>query len=178
MRSDAMLAFVPIGSPLSLISGANVPVPSPGIIDLMGSGVGTAPPNIIGSATVFGQDPGVGAFRPEINVIVGTALVGSTSINTALQYAVDSGAAGGYLPGTWNTVAETGAIAIANLTANQVIARFPFLPAFPPGTLPRYLRLLFTPVGTTTAGTILSAIVTLVRDDQANRYAAKNYAVA
>lgn len=178
MRSDALLAFVPIGSPLSLISGNNVAVPSPGIIDLMGSGVGTAPPNIIGTATVFGQDPGIGMFRPEINAVIGVALAGSTSINMALQYAVDSGVGGGYQPGTWITIAETGAIAIANLTAGVVIGRFPFLPAFPAGTLPRYIRLLWTPVGTTTAGTILSALVTLVRDDQANKFAAKNYAVA
>jgi hypothetical protein len=40
------------------------------------------------------------------------------------------------------------------------------------------LRLLFTPVGTFTAGVISSALVTLVRDDQFNKYGAKNYSVA
>ena len=49
-----------------------------------------------------------------------------------------------------------------------------------PGQLlrPRFLRLLFTPVGTFTAGTIASALVTFVRDDQFNKYAAKAYQVA
>lgn len=177
MRSDALLSFVPLGSPLSLISGANVAVPSQ-VIDLLGVGVGVAPPSIIGTRTVFGEDPGIGGFRPEINAVIGTAVVGSTSINGALQYAVDSGAGGGYLPGTWITIAETGAIAIANLTANTVFMRFPFLPAFPAGTVPRFIRLLFTPVGTTTAGTVAFALVTLVRDDLSNRFAAKNYSVS
>ena len=134
MRSDALIAFVPIGAPLSLVSGNNVAVQS-NVIDLLGQGVGQAPANIIGNATVFGQDPGIGQFRPEIDAAVGTALAGSTSINMQLQYAVDSGVGGGYQPGTWNTIAETGAIAIANLTANTVFGRLPFLPAFPAGTL-------------------------------------------
>jgi hypothetical protein len=37
----------------------------------------------------------------------------------------------------------------------------------------RYLSLLFTPVGTFTAGTITGAPVTMVRDDQANKFATK-----
>ena len=41
MRSDALLAFVPIGAPLSIVlnSGQNV---SSGIIDLLGEGVSHA----------------------------------------------------------------------------------------------------------------------------------------
>jgi hypothetical protein len=38
--------------------------------------------------------------------------------------------------------------------------------------------LLFTPAGTFTAGTIASALVTTVRDDEFQKYAAKNYSVA
>lgn len=177
MRSDALLAFVPLGAALSLVSGNNVAVQS-NVIDLLGMGAGQAPTNIIGNATVFGQDPGIGQFRPEIAAAIGTAVAGSTSINAQLQYAVDSGVGGGYQPGTWNTIAETGAIAIANLTANTVFMRFPFLPAFPAGTIPRFVRLQFTPVGTTTAGTVAFALVTLIRDDQANKFASKNFTVA
>ena len=55
---------------------------------------------------------------------------------------------------------------------------FEFAPAFPQGTLPRFLRLLFTPVGTFTAGAIASASVTMDRDDYAAKYAGKNFAVA
>ena len=182
MRSDALLAFVPIGAPLSIVlnSGQNV---SSGIIDLLGEGVGLAPTNIIGSQTaIFGQADamGVGGMRPELNVTVGTAGVGATStLNVALQAAADQGAAGGYQPSTWNTLAETGVIAVANLTANTVIARFPWLPPFPANLRPRYLKLLFSvATANMTAGTISSAIVTTVRDDQFNKFAAKNFSVA
>ena len=182
MRSDALLAFVPIGSPLSIVlnSGQNV---SSQIIDLLGEGVGLAPTNIIGSQTaIFGSADamGVGGMRPELNVTVGTAGVGATStLNVALQAAADQGAAGNYQPSTWNTLVETGVIAVANLTANTVIARFPWLPPFPANLRPRYLKLLFSiATANMTAGTIASAIVTLVRDDQFNKYSAKNYSVS
>jgi hypothetical protein len=44
MRSDALLAFVPIGGNLSLVAGAGVDIPSSQTIDLLGVGVGVAPP--------------------------------------------------------------------------------------------------------------------------------------
>ena len=65
----------------------------------------------------------------------------------------------------------------ADLTAGQVLARFDFPPAFPAGFRPRYLSLLFTSLGTFTAGTIAAAPVTMVRDDQANKFAPANYSV-
>jgi len=178
MRSDALLAFVPIGGNQSLIGASDIAIPSQRVIDLLGEGVGVAPSNIIGNRTLFGTDMGIGGFRPEINCVMGDAGVGATSLNVALQGAVDTGAAGGYLPGTYITFAETGAIALASLTAGQIIARFPWLPAFPASTLPRFLRLLFTPVGAFSAGSIASALVTTVRDDQANKFAAKNFTVS
>jgi len=183
MRSDALLAFVPIGSPLSIVlnSGQNV---SSGIIDLLGLGAGVAPGNttIFGTqSAIFGSPDamGVGGMRPELNVTIGTAGVGATStLNVALQAAADLGTPT-YQPSTWNTLAETGAIAVGNLTANTVVARFPWLPPFPANLRPRFLKLLFSvATANLTAGTIASAIVTLVRDDQFNRYAQKNYTVA
>jgi hypothetical protein len=61
-----------------------------------------------------------------------------------------------------------------------VFARFPFLPVFPSTLRPRFLRLLFSPAAATnfTAGTVAAAIVTVVRDDQANKQAAKNFSVS
>jgi hypothetical protein len=177
MILDAQLSFVPIGGNLAILGAA---IPSSNVIDLLGEGVGVAPSSIIGNATVFGAPDamGVGGPRPELNVTTGTAaFAGGTSLNVALQGAIDSGVSGGYQPGTWNTFAETGAIVTANLTASLVIARFPWLPPFPANLRPRYLRLLFTPVGTFTAGTIASALVTLVRDDYFAKFAAKNYSV-
>lgn len=186
MITDAQLAFVPIGAPLSLVNATpGAAIPSLQTIDLMGSGVGTPPPNIFGSnATVFGQDVGVNDTPPLINVTVGTAATTSTAatLNVQLQAAADQGAAGGYQPSTWNTLGESGVIAVGSLTINTVIARLPFLPSFPANLNPRYIRLLFqvgpSGSGLFTAGTISSALVVMTRDDQANKYAPSNFKVA
>lgn len=177
MISDSLLAFVPIGGNLSIVAASGVDTPS-NVIDLSGSGVGVEPPNIIGQATNFGTDMGIGGKRPEINVVVGTAFTTSNSatLNVALQAAADDGTNN---PSTWTTLAETGEIAAASLTAGQIIARFPFLPAFPANLSPRFVRLLFqVPASVAfTAGTIASATVTMVRDDYAAKFAFRNYAV-
>jgi hypothetical protein len=182
MRSDALLSFVPIGGNLSLVAGAGVDIPSSNTIDLLGNGVGVAPSSIIGTATLFGTDMGIGGFRPEINAVIGTALtaVAGSTLNAKLQAAADLGAAGNYQPDTWNTLAETGPMTAANLAANTVFMRFPWLPVFPQTLRPRFLRLLFSPSagGSFTAGTVACALVTLVRDDQANKQAAKNFSVS
>ena len=177
MLTDNLVSFIPVGSALSLISNTG-DIASTNVIDLMGSGVGTEVSNIIGNASQPGMDVGVGGVRPELNVTVGDAVVsgGGGTLNVKLQAAPNTD--GTNQPGTWVTLAETGAITAANLTAGQIIARFPFLPAFPPGLNPRYLRLLFTiATAAITAGSISSALVTMYRDDQANRYAANNFTV-
>lgn len=181
MLIDSQVSFIPPGSSLSLVTGPGGTVPSTNTIDLLGQGVGTAPANIIGNATVFGTDMGIGGVRPQLEVLIGTAFTTSdaATLNVAFQAAVDTGAGGGYQPGTWETLVETSFIAVAELTAGQILARFDFPPSFPANLSPRYLRLLFE-VGTGTeftAGTISAAIVTMVRDDQANKYAAKNFTV-
>ena len=64
--------------------------------------------------------------------------------------------------------------------ANTVIARFPFPPEFPNNEKPRYMRLNFHVLAAAnfTAGTISSALVTIVRDDLGNKFAYANYTVA
>ena len=59
-----------------------------------------------------------------------------------------------------------------NLTTAR---RFP--PAFPANFSPRYLSLAFVSLGTFTAGAIAAAPVTMVRDDQANKFMPANYSV-
>lgn len=183
MMTDALLAFVGLNGNLSLVAGAGVNIASPGIVDLLGNGVGVAPTSIYGNSSVFGQADamGVGGERPELNVTVGTAPTtgNAATLNVALQGAIDTGLAGNYQPGAWNTFAESGAIAVANLTANTVICRLPWLPPFPANLRPRFLRLLFqVPAATNfTAGTIASALVTYVRDDQFNKYQPRNFNV-
>jgi hypothetical protein len=183
VRLDALLTFIPLGGQ-SMVAGAGISIPSTSIIDILGQGAGTAPQNIIGSATLFGEDPGAGAafLQPQLLVSVGTAFVTATAatLNAALQYAVDLGTPT-YQPGTWQTIIETGALTAAQLTAGQVIARFNMPPAFPPLARPRFLRMLFQvapATGLFTAGTIAFAGFTTARDDQSNRAAARNYAVS
>lgn len=192
MFTDATLSLVPLGAPLSLVGASGVAIPSPLTIDLAGVGVGVAPPNIIGTnVTVFGTDMGVGEHRPEMNITIGTALAaaGGTTLKVALQAAQDTGAAGGYQPGTWLDLVSQDNITVANAVAGAVIARFPWIPEMPPNFQPRFLRLLFspqttaagvttTPGGDFTAGTIASALVTTVRDDYSAKYQPRNYAVA
>lgn len=189
MITDALLAFVQPGAPMSLVGGAGVNLPSPLTIDLLGTGVGTPPANIIGNAALFGQDVGVGGrVRPELNVVIGVAPAtgNAATLNLALQSAPDLGLAGAFQPGAWQTIEETGALTVAQLAASiaaatqQPIMRLPFPPSFPANQRPRYLRLLAqVPAATNfNAGTISSAVITMVRDDQANKFATKNFIVS
>ena len=181
MRTDASISFLPIGSNLSLVGATGASFPS-NVIDLMGSGVGTAPPNIFGNATVFGTDFGIGAIKVQMDIATGTAFTtgGSCTLNVQMQGAPDTGAGGNYQPGTWQTFVESGTLTAAQLTAQTVIARFDWPPAFPANLKPRFMRLLFvTPAGQSfSAGTIAFAIPTMVRDDYAAKFQPKNYSVS
>ncbi len=180
MILDALLSFVPIGAPLSLVGATGQDFAS-NVIDILGLGVGVAPSErIIGTPTIFGENSGYGAVKPQVQCNVGTALVSANNalLNIKFQAAVDQGAAGGYQPGTWTTLVETGPIALTNLSANARAGLFDWPPAVPDGYLPRYLRLLFSSGGagfSFSAGTIASALVTMVRDDVGQKYAAKNF---
>ena len=183
MITDAQLALIPIGSPLSLVAGAGVSVAT-NPLDLLGVGVGLPPPSIIGAVSTWGTDFGVGGRRrPELEIAIGTAFAtaNSATLNLALQAAPDPGAAGNYTPATWTTIYESGAIAVANLTAGQTLLRGPILPVFPKTLRPRFLRLLGQiPAATNfTAGTLAFALWTWVRDDLASTFnAARNYTIA
>lgn len=180
MRSDAALALVPLGSPMSLVGAAGTNLPSPVTLDILGQGVGTAPANIIGNVSTFGADMGIGRYRVQFDVVIGTAAAsaGACTLNLAFQGAADLGPAGAYAAGPWQTLEETGPLTIAQLTTGLVIARYDWPPTIP-GLRPRYLRLLAQiPAGLAfTAGTIAYALVVPTRDDQANKIAASNYVV-
>lgn len=172
MITDSLVNFIPIGTNLPILGAA---VRS-NVYDILGSGPGTPPANIIGNRTIFSSDLGIGGKRAQLEVLLGAAFVSGASLNVAFQAAPDLGTPT-FQPGAWTTLVETGAILTANLTAAQVLARFDWPPAFPAGLSARYLSLLFTPVGVFTAGTINGAPVTMVRDDQANKFATKNFNV-
>ncbi len=180
MELDGLLAFVNYGAPLSLANLAAGAGVASNVIDLIGSGVGVAPPNIIGTRTVFGTDLGIGRQKTQLLCTTGTAFATSDSaeLNIQFQAAVDSGAGGGYQPGTWQTLVETGYMTAAQLGAAVTVARFDYPPSFPFGTLPRFLRLYFQILTGTvfTAGTIAFAMPTSARDDV--NFGAKNYSLA
>lgn len=187
MFTDALNSFQPLGSPLSLVGGVGVDFRATNIIDLLGLGVGVPAPQtnggpIIGNVATFGSPDGmgVGGTRPELYVTIGTALAadtGAPTLTVQFQAAEDDGTGN---PDTWQTIAQTGEISVAQGTAETVIARLPWLPPFPENLRPRFLSLNFAvPAGTNfSAGTIASALVTITRDDPFNRQSAKNYTVA
>jgi hypothetical protein len=181
MRTDAQTTFVPIAGNLSLVGGSGALFTS-SVIDLLGLGVGQAPTNIIGKASVFGTDAGIGRDKLLLDIVIGTALATGTAatLSVLFQGAVDPGAAGNYTPTTWITYDSRGPYTAAQGTANTRIARMDWPPAFPENTPPpRFVRLGFQVLtGTSfTAGTIAYALATWARDDQANKYAAKNFTV-
>ena len=182
MMLDNSLVLVPVGLNFSVVGAAGQSIPTPGTIDLLGQGVGTAPANIIGTAAVFGGDFGIGKFKTELQGIVGTAFATANGAapEFVLQGAADTGSAGGYQPGTWEDLVTTGLMAVSNLGASAVFARFDFPPAFPVTLRPRYIRGLMRFLAGTnlSAGTIASMFVVIGRDDTSQRSAARNYSVA
>ena len=185
MLTDALTNFVaPNSGGVSLVAGVGVNFPVGNVYDIAGVGVGQAPTawfgQAVASGALFGADMGIPDGRPEFYVAIGTAAAGAgAQLNLQFQLAPDTGSAGNYQPGTWQTVAETGYLTVAQLTAGQTIMRFPWLPAFPANLNPRFARLyaLISAAAAFTAGTIAVATLTQGRDDLAIKYQRKNYTV-
>lgn len=162
MKSDLNLIFT--GGNLAAQVPLGVDMPSTGVLDLAAgamldtSTVTTyaACPMIIGNATVFGEDLGIGDEKLPLAVFLGgTNWAGGTSLNIAIQGAVD--ASGGTYPAnlsglTWTTYAESGPQLTAQLLANR---KFP-MPDWPHraigAALPRFIRLLYDVTGTFSGG--------------------------
>lgn len=177
MLIDRLVSFVSVDSPLSLVAGAGVAIASD-VIDLIGNGVGTVPPNIIGTAAVFGTDLGIGELKAQIEVLIKTGLVtaNGATLTTSFQLAADDPTT--HLPVTWTTIIDQPAVAVANLGLGKRVARFDYPPVIPETLRPRYARLLFSPgAGANfTAGAIV-APVTMQRDDWAEAQQPRNYSV-
>lgn len=181
MQTDALTNFVQPGAvPVTAVGPAGAIVQIGQTLDLLGPGVGVAPPGVIGNTTLWGHDPGIGRVKPEIQITVGTAFATGNAATGefVIQYAPDTGAAGGYQPGTWEDAETTGFKAVGVFSANQVVRMD--LPPTPPSTpTPRFTRLIMRPAPATnfSAGTVSFAGLTMVRDDQANKQAPSNYVV-
>ena len=166
------MAILDSGLVFSNAQAITVTAPSTGVIDTQGVGVGNAPPNVFGTATVFGEDVGGGgpssASPPQIVVYSVAAFTagGAGTLQIQLQASVDTGAPG-YTPSLWETILQTDTYALAQLTANTKIADFT-IPRREPGQgFPRFYRLNYV-VGTgpMTAGTV-SAFISTGNDDVA-----------
>jgi hypothetical protein len=155
------MAILDVASLLSNNQAITVTAPSTAVYDTAGLGVGQPVLNIFGNATTdssFGQDMGDGGplvSGPQVAAYVGTAFAagGAATLQVQLQAAVDTNNSG--TPGTWQTILETDAYALATLTAGQKIADFTVPKRYPGQNFPRFYRLNYVvATGPMTAGTI------------------------
>jgi hypothetical protein len=162
-----------VDSLLSNAQAVTATAPSTGVYDTAGLGVGVPATNITGivnnAAAVFGSDLGTGgpnnASAPQLGVIVGTAFTagGSATMQVQLQAAIDNGSGGA---GTWDTIMETDTIAVALLTAGQLVASFTVPRRYPGQGFPRFYRVNYVvATGPMTAGTVNAFLLTGIDDN-------------
>jgi hypothetical protein len=164
---DSLTAFVLPGGAASLIGAASATIQIGGIYDLLGQGVGTAPANIIGTNRLnsfYGVDPGAGKGKPEIEITFGVSPVGAGTFAYALQYAPDTGVAGGYQPGTWETAYATSFSAATEYSTADAV-RLDVAPSPPNTPQPRYVRVVMIPAtgDHMTAGSVSFAGIVMAR---------------
>lgn len=178
MLIDSLVSFIPPGATLSAVAAAGVDIPS-NIIDLLGLGVGVAPESIIGNRTTFGSDPGIGWPRAQAQVSVTTAFAtaNAATLNIAYQGAAEDAVT--HLPVAWNTIIESGEIAVTDLDAIGDIAfQFDFEPTHPLNFMPRFLRVLLQiPAATNFTTGAVTIPVTTGLDQVKNLYTPRNFVV-
>ena len=177
MLIDSLISFVPPGSALSMVGGAGVGLPS-SVVDLLGLGVGVAPQNIIGEATTFGMDPGIGWPRLQAQISVVAALTTGTGATANFKYQAAAEDATTHLPVSWVTVIESGEIAVTDMDAiGDIVWQFDLTPVHPLSFRPRFLRVLaqVSDGDTFTAGSIVIPVTTGLDQWRAGQ-TPKNYA--
>lgn len=121
-------------------------------------------------AGTLSRDMGIGTSL-QLFCQVGTAFAGGTSLQVTLQGSI-SDANGD--PAAWTSWWSSPAVALASLVAGAQLFSIDF-PRPPAGiAIPRFVRLLYTIVGTMTAGTVVAGVV-LTRPDQ--QYSSTNNSV-
>jgi len=131
-------------------------------------GTYTVPPNyIIGNATYFGEDLGIGRGLGEPVFVVttgsGTPAV-ATGLQIAVQGAVDNG--GGTIAGlTFVPYIETRSIPLASIAASSRIATIRYPKREVAQALPRFINLNYIVSGSNFTGLTVTADLTLGPDD-------------
>jgi len=144
---------------LSTAQAITVSASSSSIYDITGAGSGNAPNQIIGNATVFGADLGIGGgvATPYLLMNVTAAFVsgGGGTLQVGVQAAIDSASS----PGTYTTIVQTGLFTAAQLSAGQNLL-IPLPPVTIGEALPRFYRVYYT-VATAvfSAGKVTSVIL-------------------
>lgn len=137
-------------------------------------GTYTVPPpfNIVGNATYFGEDLGIGSGQGEPRFVISsgsTTPTGGTSLQISVQSAPDNG--GGTIAGlTFVPYIQTRAIPAASILASSRIASISFPKREVGQGLSRFVQLNYTVVGTW-SGLTLSATITTGPDDAVNTLA-------
>lgn len=161
MILDNLLTFT--GSPGSPFDSPTTGTQtSTNVIDL--GVVNGLPASIAGGGGGGARDIGTGDDPAlKLSALVTTAFAGGTSLQIALQGAIDNGS--GAPSATWTTMWQSQAITEATMTAGTQLANIDVPRPAPGQALPRFLRLQYVTVGTHTAGALEAQIV-IDRDDQ------------
>lgn len=160
---------------LSSAQAITVTAASSNVYDTAGLGVGSPVTNIIGLPTAssggvsFGNDLGGGgpnAEGPQLQTIVGTTFTagGAGTLTIQLQAASDTSNTG--TPGTYQTIAQTDAYALATLVAGARLTPSWSVPGRYAGSnFPRFYRLNYVvATGPMLTGTISAQLVTGQQD--------------
>lgn len=160
MILDKLLAFDPTANPKDLTGVAGT-YASTNVLDWGNLGLPSTSSTILGVGQVrdmgIGDDPAL-----KLMVQVNIAFAGGTSVQVAVQGAIDDGTGN---PSTFNTWYSSPAFATAGLNVGSRLLQMDF-PRPPDGiAIPRFVRLAYVTLGTFTAGKLVSYLV-LDRDDQ------------
>lgn len=119
--------------------------------------------SIIGNATEFGEDLGLGrgVGTPAIEVFSGSGTPAvATSLQIAAQGAPDAGT-GNTSGVTYTTYIETGAIPLASILASVRLAAFDFPRRQVGATMPRFIALDYIVAGSNFTGLTVTAYINL-----------------
>lgn len=127
--------------------------------------------NVIGNASVFGEDLGLGRGLGEPKIVVSSGAgtpAAATSLVIAVQGAVDPGSSGAVSGLSWVPYIQTRAIPLASILASSRLASIAWPKREIQQSLGRFISLNYTVAGSNFTGLTVYADVTLGPDDAVN----------